>query len=857
MPDLKESKGYIIIKEIMSAQGRQPFLFQEKTWEHIINGESGLVNAPTGCGKTYSVFLGALIDFINHHPDDFKKIKNSGLQLLWITPLRALATDIGRAMEEVIAAIGMSWKIGIRNGDTSTTERAKQKKQMPEVLIITPESLHLLIGQKGYAEIFSSLKIIAVDEWHELLGSKRGVQVELAIARIVNSQKDRKSERQEEKEQTVKKSDLLSDFPTPGFRSFLSVWGISATIGNLGEASEVLLSPLKKKGVMVKAEMKKRIEVESVFPDEIETYPWAGHLGIKLIHKILPIIHESKTTLIFINTRGMSEIWYQQILNASPDLAGAIALHHGSVERELREWVEENLHTGKLKAVVCTASLDLGVDFRPVETVIQVGSPKGVARFLQRAGRSGHQPDAISKIYFLPTHSLELIEAAALKSAIKEELIESRVPMLLCYDVLMQWLCTLAISDGFVADEIFEEIRTTYCYREITSDEWHQILHNLTSGGNALQQYDEYKKVEFIDGVYRVTSRKIAMRHRLHIGTIVSEPMMKVQLLHGGFIGVIEEWFISRLTPGEVFSLAGRKLEYVSSKDMTAYVRKSTAKKSIVPSWQGGRMPLSANLGKKLRETLNKSGVRSRESEVNILNSEPELGILKPLFELQEELSHLPKANELLIEQIETDEGHHLFVYPFEGRLVHEAMAAILAYRISRITPITFSFAMNDYGFELLSDQPIPLDDSNVYELFSPENLFEDIQRSVNSTEMAKRKFRDIATIGGLIFQGMPGERKKARHLQASASLLFNVFNEYEPHNLLLRQAYNEVFAQQMEETRLRDMLNRIQHSKIILTFPNRYTPFCFPIKVDSMREDLSSEKLEDRIRKMQAELVK
>ena len=303
---------------------------------------------------------------------------------------------------------------------------------------------------------------------------------------------------------------------------------------------------------------------------------------------------------------------------------------------------------------------------------------------------------------------------------------------------------------------------------------------------------------------------------------------------------------------------------------MTAYVKRSTAKKSIVPSWQGGRMPLSANLGKKLRETLNQSGVPDKfgvgsrepgvdvklfDAELRTLNSE--LSILKPLFELQKQLSHLPKANELLIEQIETDEGHHLFVYPFEGRLVHEAMAAILAYRISRITPITFSFAMNDYGFELLSDQPIPLDDSNAYDLFSPENLFEDIQRSVNSTEMAKRKFRDIATIGGLIFQGMPGERKKARHLQASASLLFNVFNEYEPHNLLLRQSYNEVFAQQMEETRLRDMLNRIQRSKIILTFPERYTPFCFPIKVDSMREDLSSEKLEDRVRKMQLSLEK
>ena len=831
----------------MAAQNRQPFLFQEQSWQHIINGESGLVNAPTGCGKTFSVFLGAVIDFINRHPDDHKKIKNSGLQLLWITPLRALAADIGRAMVDVINTLELKWKVGIRNGDTTTAERAKQKQQMPEILIITPESLHLLIGQTGYAGIFSSLKIIAVDEWHELLGSKRGVQVELALARIVNCQ------------MSNLKSEISDLSRLTSHVSQTSIWGISATIGNLEEAKEVLLSTLKKEGVIVRAEMKKKIEVESVFPDEIEKYPWAGHLGIKLVHKILPIIHESTTTLIFINTRGMSEIWYQQLLNASPDLAGLIALHHGSVERELREWVEENLHTGKLKAVVCTASLDLGVDFRPVETVIQVGSPKGVARFLQRAGRSGHQPDAVSKIYFLPTHSLELIEAAALKSAIKEELIESREPMLLCYDVLLQWLCTLAISDGFTAGEMFEEIKTTYCYKEITFEEWQQILYHLTSGGNALQQYDEYKKVEVIDGIFRITKKRIAMRHRLHIGTIVSEPMMKVQLLNGGFIGVIEEWFISRLTPGDVFSLAGRKLEYVSSKDMTAYVRKSTAKKSIVPSWQGGRMPLSANLGKKLRETLNLSGVWGLESakkpNAKHQTPNPELTILKPLFDLQQDLSHLPKANELLIEHIETDEGFHLFVYPFEGRLVHEAMAAILAYRISRITPITFSFAMNDYGFELLSDQPVPLDDTNAYELFSPENLILDIQRSVNSTEMAKRKFRDIATIGGLIFQGMPGEQKKARHLQASASLLFNVFAEYEPHNLLLRQSYNEVFSQQMEETRLRDMLNRIQQSKIIITFPDRYTPFCFPIKVDSMREDLSSEKLEDRVKRMQSEL--
>jgi ATP-dependent Lhr-like helicase len=538
----------------------------------------------------------------------------------------------------------------------------------------------------------------------------------------------------------------------------------------------------------------------------------------------------------------MSETWYQTLLNVCPELAGSIALHHSSIDRELRTWIEDNLHSGNLKAVVCTASLDLGVDFRPVETVIQVGSPKGVARFLQRAGRSGHSPDAVSKIYFLPTHSLELMEAAALKSAMAENLIESRPPMMLCYDVLLQYLNTIAISDGFLPDETFKEVTSTYCYRDLTKDEWSQILHFITEGGNAMQQYDDFKKVEIENGIYKINSRKVAMRHRMHIGTIVSDTMLKVKFMTGGYIGVIEEYFISRLEAGDVFTLAGRNLEFVLIKDMTALVRKSNSKKSMVPSWNGGRMPLSANLGKKLRATLDKSGVI-------------ELEVLRPLFDLQQQLSHVPKENELLIEHIETKDGFHLFIYPFEGRLVHEAMAAILAYRISRITPITFSFAMNDYGFELLSDQPIPVDDTNVYQLFSPDDLLNDIQRSVNSTEMAKRKFRDVAVIGGLIFQGMPGERKKARHLQSSASLLFKVFSEYDPGNLLLRQSFQEVLDQQMEEVRLRDMLDRIQQSKIIITFPQQLTPFCFPIKVDSMREDLSSEKLEDRVKKMQQQL--
>jgi ATP-dependent Lhr-like helicase len=824
----QQTKGYTVIQEWLSHKGFSPFSFQEACWKEINNGQSGLVNAPTGCGKTFSVFLGSLIQFINEHPQDYVSQKNKGLQLLWITPLRALAKDIARAMEEVIDELGMQWKVGIRNGDTDTNERQKQKKNMPEVLIITPESLHLLLAQKGYPQTFSNLRVLAVDEWHELLGSKRGVQVELAVSRIVHCIAENNSG------------------ISPMQKSF-SVWGISATIGNLEEAKEVLMAPLRKEGVTIKAKLTKKTEVISILPDEIEKYPWAGHLGIKLAAKLVPVIEQNSTTLIFINTRGMSETWYQTLLTVAPQLAGAIALHHGSIEQELRLWVEEALHTEKLKAVVCTSSLDLGVDFRPVDAVIQVGSPKGIARFLQRAGRSGHRPGDISKIYFLPTHSLELLEVAALKQAISEMAIESREPMLLCFDVLLQYLCTLAIGEGFTSQALFREIKSTYCFSDITEEEWQEVLLHLTIGGKALQQYDEYRKVELEDGVYRIKSRRMAMRHRMHIGTIVSDAMLKVKLMNGGFIGVIEEWFISRLEPGDVFTLAGRNLELVMIKDMSVMVRKSNAKKSIVPSWMGGRMSLTANLGRILRETFNKALVQEDEIELQSLHG---------LFALQQELSHIPRNNELLIEQIEDKNGFHLVVYPFEGRQVHEAMSAILAYRIGQIMPISFSISMNDYGFELLSDQPVPVDDSNVKMLFSTDNLLADIQKSMNNTEMARRKFRDIAVIGGLIFQGMPGEQKKARHLQSSASLLFKVFEEYDPQNLLLNQAYREVLMQQMDEVRLRLALQRIATSRIVLTFPQKITPLSFPIIVDGLnRNHYSSEKLEDRVRKMQQQL--
>ncbi|WP_113652702.1 ligase-associated DNA damage response DEXH box helicase [Pedobacter namyangjuensis] len=821
---LTKTPGYKKVANWLKADGKKPFDFQKETWSYYADGYSGLVNAPTGFGKTFSVFLAVVIEALNQK-GVAKTTSKDRLQLIWITPLRSLAKDIARAMREVLTELDLDWYVGVRNGDTSQAEKLQQKKSMPEILLITPESLHLLLAQKGSSTLFKNLKCIVADEWHELLGSKRGVMVELAISRIKGLQKAAKE-------------------------YYLRVWAISATIGNIEQALEVIEPDINAKRIIVKAKLHKKIEIKSILPDYIETLPWAGHLGLKLAYKLLPIIEKSKTTLIFINTRGQSEMWYQHLLNLDPELAGRIAIHHGSIDFELRNWIEDSLHTGLLKAVIATSSLDLGVDFKPVDTVVQVGSPKGVARFLQRAGRSGHSPGETSKIYFLPTHALELVEAAAIKEAAKDNNIESREPVIMVFDTLIQYLVTLAVGDGFDDELIFNEVKSTHAFNMLLPEEWNWLMQFITSGGDSLTAYQEFKKViKDEDGLWKVKSRQIAMRHRLHIGTIVSDAMLKVKFLSGGYIGMVEEYFVSKLKPDDSFTLAGRILDFVQIKDMTVIVRRSKKKRAMSPSWLGGRLPLSSNLGQVLRKKYNEV--------LNKTHQEEELDVVYPLFLVQQERSHVPRNDELLIEMINNREGFHLFAYPFEGRLVHEILAALVAYRLSRLVPITFSIAMNDYGFELLSDTEIPMDDAIAYEVFSPDNLTEDITLSINSTEMARRKFRDIACIAGLVFQGYPGKYVANKHLQSSAGLFFNVFSDYDKHNLLLRQAYDEVFYLQLEEARLLEALQRIQNSTIVITNPKRFTPLSFPIKVDSLRANMSSEELEHRIERMKAEVFK
>lgn len=779
--------------------------FQQACAAEVEKGKSGMLVAPTGSGKTLALGLPLIL-----HAQ--RRQNSSGLRILWITPLRALSNDIAAALDEAANELLGKYRVGCRNGDTSEKERTQQKKKAPDLLVTTPESLHLMLSRDQASAYFGFLDAVVIDEWHELIGSKRGVMMELALSRL------------------------------KGLRPELMIWGISASIGNLEDATQVLLGDQFDSAVLVRGNIQKKIKYNTLIPEEVERYPWAGHLGIRMLDHLIPVIRNAGSLLIFTNTRSQAEIWYQHLLEAMPELAGQLAMHHGSLSRETRLWVENALHAGQLKAVVCTSSLDLGVDFQPVDQVIQIGSPKGVARYVQRAGRSGHKPEEESIIWFLPTHSLEILEAHALKTAATDAAYESRLPLVRCFDVLMQYCMTLACGEGLDEARTFEEVRSTFAFSSLDRQEWEQGLAFLVEGGKSLEAYEDYKKMERNEqGLHKIASRRMAMRHRLSIGAIAGDHHMSVKWLNGGRLGSIEEWFISKLKEGDAFVFAGQVLELVRTEGMNVLVKRSKAKKAIVPSWMGGRMSLSSEVSDYLLKSIQQEP-----------GAEPELLAVQPLLELQRSMSALPGKEQLLVESFESKDGHHLFLYPFEGRMVNEGLAMLVAYRLAKIRPFTFSISVNDYGFELLSDQEIPLEEGLEEDLFGIQNLHSDLQHSINLSEMARRKFRDIASIAGLTFRGFPGKMQKERHLQASASLFFNVFSDFDPGNLLLKQAYEEVMFQQLEINRLRSVLQRIDASEIKLIQLDRPSPFCFPLMVERLNStQLSNEKLQDKIRKM------
>jgi ATP-dependent helicase Lhr and Lhr-like helicase len=799
-----------------AAHGWQPFEFQRVVWTHVAAGRSGLLHATTGSGKTYALLFALLNRALSGD------VSGDGLRLLWLTPMRALAADTARALAEPLAELGLDWTVAVRTGDTEAGERSRQAKRLPEILVTTPESASLMLSRADCREQLSGIALVVIDEWHELIGTKRGVQVQLVLAR-------------------------LRAFA--GQRAALPVWGLSATLGNTGHAMQVLLN--SDDGVLVEGRIDKPILVDTLLPDDPGRFPWAGHLGIKMLDPVIAEIASASTTLVFTNTRSQAELWYQSLLEARPQWAGLIALHHGSLAKDVREWVELGLKDGRLKAVVATSSLDLGVDFLPVERVLQIGSPKGVARLLQRAGRSGHAPGRPSRVTLVPTNTLELVEAAAARSAVAERRVESRRAPERPLDVLVQHLVTIALGTGFTEADLRAEVRDTWSYRALADEEWEWALDFVGRGGDALRMYPEYHRVaRDSQGVYRVENRRIGQRHRMSIGTIVSEAAMLVKTMNGRNLGTIEEYFISRLRKGDAFLFGGRMLELVRVHEMTAYVQPARRRSGAVPRWMGSKMPLSTEMADAVLQRLEQAGAGCYEG--------PEMQLARPLIALQARWSMVPTRSALVVESMRSQEGRHLFVYPFAGRNVHMGLAALLAYRIGQGTPSTFSIAVNDYGFELLTAADV--DWMGAWQrrraaLLDEENLLADVLASLNAGELAQRRFREVARVAGLIFQGYPGAPKSAKQLQASSSLFYEVFRKYDAGNRLLAQAEREVLEQELELGRLRQALARMREQRVHYRLLGRPTPFAFPLMVERFREQVTTEKLGERIERMLADL--
>ncbi|MCB2024799.1 MAG: ligase-associated DNA damage response DEXH box helicase [Ottowia sp.] len=832
--------------------------FQQQVWRAMAEGRSGLVHATTGAGKTWAVWLGALQAFsasactraspsATNAGANSKPVPAPPITVLWITPMRALAADTLRALREPLADMAPHWTSGLRSGDTSAAERAAQARRLPTVLVSTPESVSLLLARADARASLQSVRLVVVDEWHELMGNKRGVQVQLALARLA------------------------------GWQPRLMVWGLSATLGNLQEALRTLLPsppetinsiadsavPDGASGqkhyqnppdpVIVQGRVDKTLTVDTLLPARAERFAWAGHMGLQMLPQVATLIAAGPSTLIFTNTRSQAERWYQALIEARPELAGVLALHHGSLDPKVREWVELGLKQGRLKAVVATSSLDLGVDFLPVERVLQIGSCKGVARLVQRAGRSGHAPGRPARITLVPTHSFELVEAAAARQAVRAGEIEQRHGPQAPLDVLVQHLVTVALGGGFRSEALLAEVRRTAAYAGLTDDQWRWCLDFVRQGGPSLAAYPDFRRAgPDAEGVWRMDDARLARRHRSNVGTIVSDAAMQVQFVGGARLGTVEESFIARLKPGDVFLFAGRTLELVRVHEMTAQVRRAPAGRAALPRWGGGRMPLSSTLAEAVLREL-------AAFEQGRIDS-PEMRCAAPLLALQQRQSRLPTPGRLVAETLRSREGWHLFLHPFAGRTVHLGLASLLAWRAARGAPGTFSLAVNDYGLELLSARAIDWAAELPRLLAAPAEaasgaLLAEVTDSLNVGELARRRFREIARIAGLIFQSHPGEQRSSRQLQASASLYYEVFARHDPDHALLHQARAELLREELAIDQLAAALRRMADGPLALVPLSRPSPLAFPLMVERFRERLSNEPLVERIARMVAEL--
>ncbi len=796
-----------IFQDWFAGRGWAPRAHQLDVLLHVGRGDSVLLISPTGGGKTLAGFLPSLVELSETHARD-------GIHTLYVSPLKALAIDIARNLETPVREMSLPISIETRTGDTPHSKRKRQREKPPDILITTPEQISLLIADQGAAHMLCHLKSIILDELHSLVTSKRGVLLSLALARVQSF--------------------------APTARRI----GLSATVAD-PEALQSWLAPAGERPVPLvlgNAGAQPNIHILK----SVDRVPWSGHSARYSIPEVYEAIGNAKMTLVFVNTRSQAEMVFQALWEANEDHL-PIALHHGSLDVGQRRKVENAMAAGKLRAVVCTSTLDLGIDWGEVDLVIHLGAPKGSSRLLQRIGRSNHRLDAPSEALLVPSNRFEVLECEAALQAAKENAQDTEYPAVLKLDVLAQHVLGRACAGPFDADDLFMEVTRAWTYRNLTREDFDASIDYVATGGYALRSYEKYAKLKRRpDGLWRLTHPLIAQQYRLNMGTIVEAEMLKVRMASvkrrlgkrvvtgGRSLGELEEWFLSQLSIGDTFLFAGEVLRFEGLDEFGALASKALGQDPMIPSYQGGKFPLSTYLAARVREILG-SPQRWRALPAQV----------REWLAAQARKSVVPKAHQMLVETFPRAEKHYLVCYPFEGRLALQTLGMLLTRRLERWGAKPLGFTASEYALVIWTVSDLSLMISagklSLAHLFDEDMLGDDLEAWLASSNLMKRIFRNAAIIAGLIERRWPGKEKTGRQVTVNSDLVYDVLRSHQPDHILLRAAWDDAADGLIDVHRLGAMLKRIK-GQIVHRALDAVSPLAVPVLLEIARESIYGE---------------
>ena len=822
-----------------ASRGWSPRAHQLELLAKTKAGRSALLIAPTGGGKTLAGFLPSLVELGEKAPRATKLVstgsvirRDGGLHTLYISPLKALAVDIARNLEMPVREMKLAVRLETRTGDTPASKRQRQRRDPPDILLTTPEQLALLLASADAPYMFGSLRRVVLDELHSLVTSKRGDLLALGMARLFQ------------------------------LAPAMTTVGLSATVAEPDELCSFLVpQPLQgtAQADLVIAQAGAQPKVTML--DTSERLPWAGHSARHALGEIYDLIKQHKTTLIFVNTRSQAEFTFQSLWGINDDNL-AIALHHGSLDVAQRRKVEDAMSAGKLRAVVCTSSLDLGVDWGDVDLVVNIGAPKGSSRLMQRVGRSNHRYDEPSKAVLVPSNRFEVLECRAAIDAVAANAQDTPPLRTGALDVLCQHILGRAVGEPFLADDLYAEVLSAAPYAGLSRTDFDDAVDFVATGGYALKAYERFAKIrQGKDGKWRVAHPRVAQRYRMNIGTIVEADMLKVRLMRkrgsatamiprgGRVLGEVEEYFIEGLRPNDTFVFAGEILKYEALVENEVYVSRSTAADPKVPAYEGGKFPLSTYLAARVRGILaDPKAWRALPDQV------------REWLEIQEWRSLLPPAGDLLVETFPRGNKNYLVCYPFEGRLAHQTLGMLLTRRLERAGMKPLGFVANEYALAVwgLSDlgTPIVRGELALGDLFAEDMLGDDLEEWLAESALMKRMFRSCSIIAGLIERRFPGEEKSRRQVTMSTDLVYDVLRKHQPDHILLRAARADAATGLLDIKRLGEMLSRIQ-GRIVHKSLDHVSPLAVPVMLEIGRETVYGEAADTLLAEAAGELVK